>query len=85
MCPSTVQKALRAAVKESGIKKKVTVHTLRHTYATHLYEAGVSLRLIQSYLGHRSYRSTLIYTHLTSKMKQAALEIIDREIDTIWV
>jgi len=69
MCPSTVQKALRAAVKESGIKKKITVHTLRHTYATHLYEAGVSLRVIQSYLGHRSYRSTLIYTHLTSKME----------------
>ena len=84
MCPSTVQKALRAAVKESGIKKRATVHTLRHSYATHLYEAGGRLRLIQSYLGHRSYRSTLIYTHLTSKMKQSAVEIIDQVIDTIW-
>jgi integrase/recombinase XerD len=85
MSPSTVQKAFRAAVQESGIKKRATVHTLRHSYATHLYEAGVSLRMIQSYLGHRSFHSTLIYTHLTCKVKQSAIEIIDQEIDTIWV
>jgi len=84
MSPSTVQKAFRAAVEESGVKKRATVHTLRHSYATHLFEAGVSLRVIQSYLGHRSYRSTLIYTHLTSNMKQSAAEIIDQVIDTIW-
>jgi len=53
-------------------------------YATHLFEAGVNLRLIQAYLGHRSLRSTLIYTHLTAKAQQPAVEVINAEIDTIW-
>jgi site-specific recombinase XerD len=61
-----VQKAFRAALHESGVKKEATVHTLRHSYATHLMEAGVNLRVIQSYLGHTSPATTAIYTHLTA-------------------
>jgi integrase/recombinase XerD len=61
--------AFQAALEQSGITKQATVHTLRHSYATHLLEAGVSLRLIQEILGHRSPRTTAIYTHLTPEVR----------------
>jgi len=60
-----VSACLKAALKESGINKKTSCHTLRHSYATHLLEAGVNLRVIQVLLGHRSLKSTMIYVHLT--------------------
>jgi site-specific recombinase XerD len=62
---SSLQIVLRDAVKEMGFQKRVTPHTLRHSYATHLMEAGVNLRLIQIYLGHHSPATTSLYTHLT--------------------
>ncbi len=62
---SSVQKAFKNALSVSGVKKKAHVHTLRHSYATHLLEAGVNLRHIQSYLGHSSPATTAVYTHLT--------------------
>jgi len=76
MDESGVQKAFGAALKESGIHKAASVHTLRHSYATHLLEAGVNLRLIQSYLGHDSLSTTAIYVHLTPQAQvEAALTI----------
>jgi len=60
-----VQGALRAALRDCGICRPITVHSLRHSYATHLLEAGVNLRFIQLYLGHSSPATTAIYTHLT--------------------
>ena len=63
--PSTVQDCMKLIVEELGFKKHVTPHTLRHSVATHLFEAGVSLRWIQKFLGHASLQTTLVYLHLT--------------------
>jgi integrase/recombinase XerD len=77
MNESGVQRAFCAALQESGIHKKATVHTLRHSYATHLLEASVNLRIIQSYLGHASPATTAIYTHLTSITETQSRHTID--------
>jgi integrase/recombinase XerD len=66
---SSLQSAFRRAVQRSGISKRAHVHTLRHSYATHLLEAGVNLRLIQDNLGHGSPRTTALYTHLTREVR----------------
>ncbi len=60
-----VQKAIRAAVADCGIRRKITLHSLRHGYATHLLELGVDLREIQAILGHANPETTARYTHLT--------------------
>jgi integrase len=65
MAVGSVQEAFALARQQSGIHPKATVHTLRHCYATHLLEAGVNLRQLRDYWGHRSLDTTLIYTHLT--------------------
>lgn len=69
---SALQKAFRRAVAEAGILKPASVHTLRHSWATHLLESGVNLHLIQVWLGHSSPTTTTIYTHLTRKAEQQA-------------
>ena len=75
----TVQAALRNAIRAAGIQKRdVSVHTLRHAYATHLLEAGVNLSVIQRYMGHSSLETTMIYLHLTTKGQEDAYNIIDQ-------
>jgi integrase/recombinase XerD len=66
---SCVQRCLTATLRRSHIRKNVNCHTLRHSYATHLLEAGVHLRMIQSLLGHKSLSSTFIYLHLSQSTK----------------
>ena len=76
MNKGSVQGALRRVVKQLKFKKRISVHTLRHSYATHLLEAGVNIRRIQQYLGHSSLNSTLIYLHLTTQGHRRAYGII---------
>lgn len=64
---TSIHAILKSAVEKAGIKKRVTVHTLRHSFATHLLERGTDIRYIQELLGHQSSRTTEIYTHMTQK------------------
>ena len=67
LSPSSVEQKLRDCVKKTSITKRVTPHSLRHTFATHLMEDGVEIRFIQALLGHRDPRSTEIYLHISNK------------------
>jgi len=66
----SLQMVLKKAISLAGIKKNVTLHWLRHSYATHLHESGVDIHLIQLILGHKSTRTTEIYTHVSQKSIQ---------------
>jgi len=77
MNKGSVQGALRRVLKQLKLKKRISVHTLRHSYATHLLEAGVNIRRIQQYLGHRSLNSTMVYLHLTTQGHENAYGIIN--------
>ena len=81
ICATTLQRALKAALRESGINKIGSVHSLRHSYATCLLEDGNSLRVIQMLLGHKSITTTTVYTHLTTKSN----ELLRNSINTLMV
>jgi integrase/recombinase XerD len=74
----SVQRAFYAAVAAAGVTKPASVHTLRHSWAPQLLEAGVSLRVIQLWLGHRSPTTTAIYTHLTQPVEQRATAAVEQ-------
>ena len=73
----TVQKIFQNACKKAGIKKSVTVHSLRHSFATHFLESGINLRYIQELLGHKSSKTTEIYTHVSTKNIRAIKSPLD--------
>ena len=82
MAMSTVQAALKRAAKKANMNPKgVRIHVLRHSYATHLLESGVSIKAVQKYLGHSSLKSTMIYLHLTNLHEQDSLSIINSVMD----
>jgi site-specific recombinase XerD len=72
-----MQTALKLALTECGIHKRISVHSLRHSFATHLVEAGVNLRLIQEHLGHNDPKTTARYTQLTKPSEARCAEVID--------
>ncbi len=80
---SSLQSAFRRALQRSGIVKRAHVHTLRHSYATHLLEAGINLRLIQEHLGHRSPRTTALYTHLTREVRATITDPLNQLMEDL--
>jgi len=74
---TTVHGALRRTLSRLGIRKQVCVHTFRHSYATHMIEAGVPVRHVQECLGHESLASTMIYLHITSHGKEDSRRRMD--------
>jgi len=75
---STIQKAIRRACRDVGILKKVSCHTLRHSFATHCLEAGQDIRTIQELLGHSNVKTTMIYTHVLNKGGKGVKSPADR-------
>lgn len=77
LAATTLQKTFKIVLLQSRVRKEASIHTLRHSYATHLLERGVDLRVIQELLGHKSPQTTAIYTHLTDKSFQTLTETLN--------
>lgn len=78
---SSIQGCIKRVVKTMGLHKSISPHTLRHSVATHLFEAGVSLRWIQQFLGHANLQTTLIYLHLTDDAGEKGRDILNQLAD----
>lgn len=78
MSETAVQDAMKKITDQLEFGKKVSIHTLRHSYATHLLEAGVSLKVIQKYMGHSSLATTMVYLHMTETAEAGAREAIEK-------
>ncbi len=75
--PRSVQQVLKTAMRVAGIKQMASIHTLRHSFATHLLESGTDIRFIQEFLGHQSIKTTEIYTHVTTVTKSKIKSPLD--------
>jgi integron integrase len=76
--PSTLQRQFKAAILKSGIGKNASIHTLRHSFATHLIEAGYDIRTVQELLGHSNIQTTMIYTHVARKNKLGIISPLEK-------
>ncbi|MGD9202582.1 MAG: tyrosine-type recombinase/integrase [Chitinispirillia bacterium] len=77
---STLERVMQTCLKQCGIEKKATPHSLRHAYATHLIENGIDIRIIQKLLGHKSISTTLVYTHVTNTATNVVRSVLDNAL-----
>ncbi len=81
MSPSTLHKAVKSAARLARIDKRVTCHTFRHSFATHLLENGYDIRTVQDLLGHKDVKTTMIYTHVLKRGGFAVRSPLDHDLE----